>query len=420
MGISGAGEALAQRWRDLSLRSAMVISTLVAVVTYGTRLNTQPLSWDEAVSAMSATRTTPDLMRLLHHTDAPLGAYYFLLRGWTRLLEAVHIVPTEAWLRLPSAMAGIGAVALTALLAGRWFDPRIGVLAGCVLAVHPLAVFYAHDARPYTLAVFFLLAATAMLGPTLARPTVPRLTAYGLLLTLGVYAHMFAILAIAGHLVAIVRYRGGGRWRFAVVGAFVLAAITPLMLIARHETGEIGWIPKPSVEAVASFTDRLAGGPMAIAVLLVALAAAYAAWQSRRVEKAPARSSRAPLLAWALVPPLALVVVDLVQPVLIARYALVAVPAVAILVALGARRVGGRLGAALIALVLLAGVVTSVIQQSQPYKYEDFRSATARILDGGQPRGRGAVRAGVDADRLRPLRGRSRRPAGDRSRARRR
>ena len=400
MGTAGMRDALTRSWRDLSLRAAVVISAAVASMTYLTGLGRQPLSWDEAVSAISSTRTAPELVRLLRHTDAPLGAYYFLLHGWVHLLAAVHVAPTEAWLRLPSAAAGVGAVALTALLAGRWFDPRIGLVAGCLLAVHPLAVFYAHDARPYTLAVFLMLGATVVLGSALARPTVLRLAAYGLLLTLSVYAHMFAALAIAGHVVIIVRHRARGRWRFAVVGAFVIAAAVPLVLIARHQTGEIGWIPKPSIKAVASFADRLAGGPMAIVVLLVAIGAAYAVWRSRRINTGDAetgdvdnavarhmvsRSDRIPVFVWALVPPAVLVFVDFVQPMLVPRYALVAVPAIVILVALGTRRIGGRLGAALIVAVFVAGAVTAVVQQAQPYKYEDFRAATARIVDTGRP-----------------------------------
>jgi hypothetical protein len=91
------------------------------------------------------------------------------------------------------------------------------------------------------------------------------------------------------------------------------------------------------------------------------------------------------LVGWAMLPPAALILADFVQPVLVARYALVAVPAVAILAASAAHRIGGRLAAGLVAAALLAGAVTSVVQQAQPFKYEDFRGAADVVADTAQP-----------------------------------
>ncbi len=364
----------------MSSRTAITIATMIGALFALTGLGRQPLSWDETVSATAALRSVPALMRLLQHTDAPLGAYYLMLHGWVTVLAAVHVTPTAAWLRVPSAAAAVGTVALVALLGARWWGAQAGLFAGVVLAVHPLAVFYAHDARPYSIAVLAMLGATAILRRTLERPDVLRLATYGLLVTVAIYAHMFTALALIGH-VAVIVTRPGPRRRFVLVGIAILGAVAPLLLVARHEGGEIGWIPRLSWAAAASFGARLAGDSMGLPLIMLATATAYALWQERRRTGREIGERAWLLILCAVVPATGLLTVDLIQPVLVVRYALVSVPALALLAARGATRAGTRLGPALIALALLAGAVTSAVQQAQPYKYDDFRAASDIIAD---------------------------------------
>ena len=367
-------------------------------------LGYQPLSWDEAVTASAASRSLPALWRLVNHTDAPLGAYYLAMHGWLRLLSAVDLRPTEGWLRLPSALAGVAAVALTAGLAARLFTPLVGLAAGLLLAVHPLVVFYAHDARPYTLVTVGVLLSVLALRRALRRPTAGSLIVYAASCVLVLYAHLFALFALAAQ-AGVILWKGTRRGRFAVVAAVVALTAAPLGWLASHQSGEIGWVARPDLTGVASFLLRIAGVPVAIAVALLAVPLARSAYRRRRAPAPGAPASGAPvgvgasgvpagvvpdsrgalLVGWALLPPVTLVVVSFVQPVLVARYALVAVPAVVIVVALLLRRVGGRFAVGIaIAAVLAAGTIT-VVQQAQPYKYEDFRAAADTVADSARP-----------------------------------
>src|SRR5689334_7947123 len=122
----------------LSRRGAVLSATGVAAVTCLAGLGRQPLSWDEAVTAWAAQHDPGRLLALLRHTDAPLGFYYVVMRCWALLLSALGAVPTEAWLRLPSALAAVATVALVATLATGWYGPPTGLLAGVLLAVYPL------------------------------------------------------------------------------------------------------------------------------------------------------------------------------------------------------------------------------------------------------------------------------------------
>jgi mannosyltransferase len=343
-----------------------------------TGLGYQPLSWDEAVTLSAAEHSPGRLAALLAHTDAPLGLYYLAMHGWIRLAEVIGITPSEGWLRLPSAAAGVGAVVLVVLFAADWWGPRTGLLAGVLLAVQPLFVFYAHDARPYTLATFLVIAASILFVRARRHPTPGRLVAYAAVATMTVYAHLFAVLALLVHALVIL-VRGPRRLAWSAVAVVVAAGAAPVVLLGTRQTGEIGWIPAPSPAAVGSVLLKLAGG-IAPALALAGIVLAVSIRRRRRL------TGRAVfVLAWALVPPLLLVVADLFTPVLVARYALVAVPGIAIAIAAACMSDRSRFVVAGTVLALVAGAATSVVQQAQPYKYEDFRAASDIVDDTARP-----------------------------------
>jgi mannosyltransferase len=352
---------LAAAWAGLNRRTAVAAATFVAALTCLTTLWHQPLSWDEAVTVTAAEHQPTRLLALLGRTDAPLGFYYVLMHGWIRLLDGAGILPTEAWLRLPSALAAVVTVALVAWLTSDWYGPKAGLLAGTLLAIYPLFVFYAQDARPYTLATMLTVAATMLFEK---RRPVP----WTIVAVLAVYAHLFAVLVLMVHGVIAVKER---RWRWLLAGVVVAVAAAPLVWVASHQTGEIGWIPKPTPRAVASVLTKLAGGAgVAFALVALAVATGY----RRRID-----GRSALVLGWLLVPPVLLILADFVTPVLVARYALVAVPAVAIAVAAAYARRRNRFVAGFTVAVLVAAAVTTGIQQTRPYKYEDYRAALNTI-----------------------------------------
>ena len=221
---SGPG-AIVRWWNSLTTRRAVTLSSLVAVLTCLTGLGYQPLSWDEAVTALAAAREPLRLASLLSRTDAPLGTYYAGIHLWTVVLAAVGLHPTEALLRLPTAVAAVAAVAATTLFAAQWFGPRhgprIGFIAGVLLATHPLFVFYAHDARPYTIAVLLTVVATGALVAAIREPDPARLATYTAFAVLAIYAHLFAGLVVAAHALTAVRH-GTHRRRWLVAGAVIV------------------------------------------------------------------------------------------------------------------------------------------------------------------------------------------------------
>jgi len=69
---------------------------------------------------------------------------------------AVSAFGPEPWsLRLPNLLAGVGVMALTAIISGRWFGRAAAVAALAVVAVSPPVIHYSVLARGYGLMFFF-------------------------------------------------------------------------------------------------------------------------------------------------------------------------------------------------------------------------------------------------------------------------
>jgi mannosyltransferase len=345
----------------------------LATATTVPRLGEQPLSWNEAVTLSAAQRSPSDLWAFLHQTDAPLGLYYFLIHGWLIGLGWIGIGATSFWLRFPSALADIACVVLVVLLLTRCFDRKVAAIAGIVLAVHPMMTFYAQDARPYALVVLAFIASTALLIRCLQRPTVRHLVVYSVLATLTLYLHLFAAFGFIAHAFLVYRIgRRGERRRWVVVCAAVAVAVGPLVLLARTEHGEVGWIPHPTPRIVLSVVTNIFGG---VGLVLAMLALGVAAVLIRGLRPKLGDPRIVFLLLMAIAPVLVLVALDFVAPDLVARYALICVPAAATLVALAAVHSSTPAGPVFVVVLIAISAITTTVQQAQPFKYENYRQA---------------------------------------------
>jgi mannosyltransferase len=373
---------------SVSVASSVSIASIVAAVLCLTGLGRQPLSWDESVSLNAASRSDRPLWTLLRHTDAPLGAYYAGLHVWIRLGALVGIPADETWLRLPSALAVIAAVGLVTWYGCRALGAAAGLACGLLLAVHPLVVFYAQDARPYAIAMLLAVAATGVLLSDLRQPRPVTLVAYGVLALLGLYAQFWILFVLAAHAILVLA-RGRRRWRYAIVWAVVGLAALPLALLSERETDEVGWIPTPTPQNIGSFLVRVCGGVGGISVMAVLAIALL--WYRRTRQGSGAGSvwlrpdDRLAVALWVLVPPAALILLSFWQPMMVPRYALVCIPAWAIALVAAGLRLPRRTALAIGGLLVVVSLTATIVQAIQPFKYEDYRAAAVAVRDTAQP-----------------------------------
>jgi len=358
------------------LRTATV---LLAVLTATTGLGRQPLWFDELASAQASGLPWSGLRVLLGQTDANLGAYYALLHLW-RLVGDSALV-----LRLPSALAAVATVVLVERVGRRLLGPGPAVLAAALLAVHPFAVAYARDARPYALVALCTTAALLLGLRARERPTAARLLAYAVPAGCAVYLHLFAVLVVAAYALALLPPAGPARRRWAAVHAGLAAAVLPLLAISLRQQQQIGWVPALSPARVVSGLSLLAGG----ALPLLAVVAATGVLLTGHVVPRPERRV---LLLCLLLPVAALVMLSAARPTFVPRYLLTTVPVQCLVLAGAAGSLRDRLtdaprraaGVAVLAGLTGALAVGTVLQVAAPFHYEDYRAASRVLLAGAR------------------------------------
>ena len=307
-----------------------------------------------------------------------------------------------AVIRAPSALATIVTVGLLAGIGRRLFDRRVAFTAGVLAAVSLPLVFWGQDARAYAPMLTFICASFLALTYVTedAAPRGARLAwwAWAASLALASYMSFVAVLVIPGQVIVLSCYRRAA-WRTMAVslGAVIVACAPIAVLAARRGSGQLFWVPSPSLARVDEMFRWVTSSGMppnfhrtAIGtVLLVLSLGVLVAILARALRRPEWRTSL--LVAW-LVVPLALILAEslLGQPVALARTSLVVLPAASLLLAAGLFGQGGtRLSlpvplawAAVAALVVLRCFVLAPSYGSSP---EDWKAAARYVLARVQP-----------------------------------
>jgi mannosyltransferase len=124
--------------------------------------------------------------------------YYFLLHFWIR-----YFGTSEAALRSLSILPSLFSVWLLYIFGRRLFDRGIAFIAAGYQAVSTFQIYYAQEARCFSLLVGILLLATLYLWKALESDSVRSRTVffavYAALCALALYTHFISIFFIAGH-----------------------------------------------------------------------------------------------------------------------------------------------------------------------------------------------------------------------------
>lgn len=143
---------LAPAARPLAIFGAVVAA---AAVFYSFHLGRDPLGASEAYSAYAAARPNLGAIVRIPILDDPGKQllYYVVLHYWTAIFGA-----SEAMLRAPSVIFGLGAIAMLFVLGRDLFDDATGASAAALWAFNPIATVFAFRARMYTMLIAIALA----------------------------------------------------------------------------------------------------------------------------------------------------------------------------------------------------------------------------------------------------------------------
>lgn len=384
--------------RAFIVLSALII-TLAAVVRFAF-IGRYQVWLDEAYSFMVARHSVGEILGALRLDNGP-PLHYVMLHYWMKIFG------DGPWaLRALSAVFSTAAVAAVVYWDAPWFPRRARLWAGFLFAITPIAIYYAQEARMYSVVLFFTLMSVIYLERGLRAGGWRNWAAMAAFTALGLYtSYVVFFLLPLGFIVIAAMYLSGVDRRLllrrsaGLVAALAAAgllftpwlpifakqpskeatswigpvwrmenrALLPVQSLAIMSTGG-AYYPKylrhlahsPSLvkdvkdfyaDRPAPFQVKLATAvPPVIPFVLAGalLAATVGAALARGGSGFPARTM---LAAWVLLSILVPFAVSFVgNPIFVAgRYEITGVPALAILMGIGLSRMPRRLAAALAA-----------------------------------------------------------------------
>ena len=374
----------------------MVSLTVVAALLRLHLLSARSLWIDEAASVNFATQDWWSFLRLLWEYQGNMTLYYFLLRAW------VHLGESESLVRSLSVLFGVATVPAIYALGARMFNRATGLTAAALLTVHSFHIQWSQEARAYSLLTFLLVLTTYFFVRAINSPQAKRYwAAFTVSAALCVYAHIFAMLVLPSYALALVFSRPYTvKLRtIAAAGAGFTFLIFPMsaFVLLRH-SGQINWVPRPTLAEFYEFLKLLTGEGGAWLVVIYLLLCAVALLPLFARGRSERENWAVRLVAlWLVLPPVLTLAATPVKSLFFPRYMVMCVPALALLAARGITHINriaaaGRIIAAacLVAVISLSAWGTERYFAESRVSIEDWRSAVSYILQHKRP-GDGAV-----------------------------
>jgi mannosyltransferase len=355
----------------------MLITAIFALRGLGQR----SLWVDEGFSAAAAGSNG----RLIgtYRSGPQFALYYTLLRGWSTLGSS------EFALRLLSVVFAVLTIPALYWLARRLYGTKAAMVAVVVLCANGFFLGYAQEARPYALVTLTSTVATLCLVRALDDPDRPgRWTAWALAATVATLSHPFGVLTVAAHvIVLLIRHRSVPLRDIAYTLALPAGLFGSLgLLLLQAGPARLSWIPVPGGETFVRAAFELSGsrGAGTFIVYLVGVGALAVAVARARPERRRQLRKATVVVAAAVVTPIAgALLASAVQPLFVARYLIVILPPLAIIVGAGVAQLRPAVAIVVMAALLTVALPT-VISPIRAQPIEDWRGAAALVEAGGR------------------------------------
>jgi 4-amino-4-deoxy-L-arabinose transferase-like glycosyltransferase len=381
------------------------------------RIGEPGLWFDEILSVTRAWQPLPVLFKIISTTQPNMALYYVILHFWLSVTGHAGIPASEAVVRFPSAIfSALSSLALYAL-ARRFFRAWIAFLATLLYVLNTLQLTYAQETRAYALQLLLVIcswyALCVLLSSDRARSRA-RVWWLAFVLTsaLAIYVQLFSGLVLAAQVGAFVllcivptawRERARRQLYPLLVGCMWISVLAVPLLYASRVGSKTGWLPIPvpadlaHLLLIVSSQNRLFllfAAPASVLGLCVSLLAALPqGWQYlRRLNLLPCAEVQEKewiqryaqwlplaflLLCWLLCPVgISYLVSQKAIHLFSARYLVVIVPALVLLIALGLSTLRRRAVQVVYGLCLLLPCLYSVPGYYAGAQVEDWRTGT--------------------------------------------
>ena len=379
--------------------AVIVALTTVAALLRLITLSAQSFWLDEGYTERLLHMPFGQMIRTVGKTESTPYLYYVVTWVWTHVFGF-----GEFGTRSLSALAGIATVPVV-YLAARWLSGRrAAAIAGLLVAVSPMMVWFSQEARAYALATL-LSALTVLCVVGYQRSRRSRwLVGWALSASLGLATHYFVAFVVLGELVWLWRTAPRDRRLAAAVGlvGVVGCALLPLA-ITQEQTGHADYISHASLHTtVVQMPKQLLLGyasPFQQLTVVLATVLLLVGAVMPLALSAPVRARA----AWPLATGAAAILVPVVLAVcgvdfLDARNLLPSLPPLVIAAGIGfsgwqelavdSRRPGWRTvgGWTAGALALLSLIVVLLVQTDSRYQRDDWRGVAHALGSATAPR----------------------------------
>lgn len=357
-----------------AVRRPELLVSAVAATIFLWRVGSASAWWDEAITRDVVSRSTGDILALTGTIDLVHATYYLLAHGLFGTDASITTI------RLLSVAAAALTAALLVRIGRELGSLPVGIAAGMLWAVAPLASRYAQEARPYALVACAVTAATLALLQVCRKPwRQRRWVAYGAALVAVGLLNVLALLIVVVHLVHVAATTSRAvrrRWYAAVTASGVL--LSPLVVGGALQREQVSWLPRPDSGQLLGFLDaQYTVGPVVVLLLVLATVGLGRGTHAQALGLG---------LSWALLPPVLLWSVSQVHPLYDWRYVFFAVPGTALALASLA-----PLLRPLWTTVLVVALAVTGFHMQQVYRWpatghaEDIRGTAQVIGDGARP-----------------------------------
>lgn len=364
---------------------------LLALAVRLWRIGAESLWLDEATSLFLARKSVPDVIAWTAKDIHP-PLYYLLLHFWRVFGES------EAVLRSLSAVAGALSAAVIYSLGARLSDRRAGLVAGLLLALAPVHVWYSQQARMYTWLGLWGLLSSLCLAAFLDTRKARFAVGYILASAASLYTHYYTVFVFLAQGVYVL-YEAWRARRWRTVAEFAAGVAASVLLFApwiptmwfQVTSGGGGWVARggtPGPRALADIFVAFSVGnarPLYpwwlrwLAYLALAGMSLWAVWTGIRQRDRAKRRGVVFAAAYLIAPVGAAWFVSQVKPLYSERYLQAFLPGYLLLAAMGM----GALPRAWLRRVAVAALAATLAfglwQMGNVLQTEDWRSAAAYV-----------------------------------------
>lgn len=217
--------------------------TLLAFIIRRYHLGEVSLWLDESLTGITVSST--NWLGMLQSDNTP-AVYYFIQRALCRLMPC-----DEVGLRFLSAISGSAFVLVIMILVRKQTDMRTALLAGLVVLISPIHIYYSQEARVYSLLLFEIAGFYLMQWKIIHGETRPgHLVLFGCLTVVMLHTHYFSSLIVGSSLLVfgiahIFQLRKITAWYFVTlfISLFTLVPSLTYSIFGEHSSfADLSWI----------------------------------------------------------------------------------------------------------------------------------------------------------------------------------